>query len=485
MNKKPFVNISKDQFNRYKQDDIPFAFIKEFPADLITPTSIFLNLKDKNYPFMLESSTDGNTRGRYTFIGAQPNKMIKSTPEEIEIVNLDLNESKHIQGDLFKVLEEETFLPNYQSNSQIPFTGGSVGYIGYDCVRYMFQTNLNNPSEIDIPESFLLYYPILIAYDHSKSVVSLILQIRKNDDFSYESAIQALDDYFDIIKQAVEIDLALFDTEPTSFTPKEGQKDEYTYGIKRIQEEIALDKAEQIVISNRFSHKTQKTPFDIYRQLRHNNPSPYLFYIDYHDFQVIGSSPETLVKVNNKTITTFPIAGTRPRGKTIEEDKQLEQDLLQDKKEVSEHLMLVELSKKDLATVCDPTTINLTRFKEIEHYSHVMHIVSEVTGTLSDDKGMFDAFKSCFPAGTVSGSPRPLAIQLIEELEPVKRELYSGGLGYFGYNGNLDSCIAIRTIILKNNIAYIQAGAGIVADSEPEYEFQETLNKAMALLEIV
>lgn len=483
------INMNEDRFEQLKNDKKVFPVIMDFMADQITPISIFLNF-DSKYKFMLESATAGEGRGRYTFLGENPKKIIKSDENSVEIEKYKQNqENENIRienGNLIDILKEHTEKDYVLENSELPFTGGSVGYIGYDAIRHIEDLELKNPTEIEIPEAFMMFYKEIIAYDHSRGTISIIRNIDEDDyDKSLDEIKEDINGVYQKITNAVppkNIDSELGKAE---FEISEEFKANFCNKVKKAIEYIENGEIVQVVLSNRFKLETEREPFEIYRRLRMENPSPYLFYLDCGEFQVVGSSPESLVKVRNGRVETLPIAGTRPRGKDTEEDKELERELLSDKKELSEHIMLVDLGKEDLAKVSREGTVNVDQYKVIERYSHVMHIVSKVSGEMEKGKDSYDAFKACFPAGTVSGSPKLRAMEIIEELESVKRELYSGAVGYFGYGGDMDVCIAIRTIVLKDKTAYLQAGAGIVLDSVPEREFLETINKAKALMEVV
>lgn len=476
------VNIDKKRFEELKEAEKIFPVVKEYIADEITPTSIFLNL-DGEYKFLLESAAEGEGRGRYTFFGENPFKMISSKGRKIKIEK-ENEDTEEFEGNLIEVLREQVNIDYDRAGVEIPFTGGAVGYIGYDCIRHIERIPEGNPEEIEIPESVMMFYRNTGVYDHSRGTLSIIHNVEKDEE-SFEEIIENIERFFEKITKA---------RTRTNLKERENRKvleldetlkKEYCKKVEKAKEYIVNGDIFQVVLSNRFVKETDKNAFEIYRKLRMENPSPYLYYLDCRDFQVIGSSPESLVKVKNGIVETLPIAGTRPRGRDLEEDRMNAEDLLKDEKEISEHLMLVDLGRNDIGKVAKSGTVNLTRFKEIEKYSHVMHIVSEVKGELAEGKDSFDAFKACFPAGTVSGAPKIRAMEIIEELEDSKRELYSGAAGYFGYSGDMDVCIAIRTVVLKNGKAYIQAGAGIVYDSVPEKEYMETVNKARALMEVV
>lgn len=505
------LNMNKERFEELKKEKKTFPVIMDFIADQITPISIFLNF-DSKYKFMLESATAGEGRGRYTFLGENPKKIIKSDENSVEINIIDeieksmqsieenfrhevqeksenenrINSFNVKNGNLIDILKQHTDKDYILENSELPFTGGSVGYIGYDAIRHIEDLELKNPKEIDIPEAYMMFYKDIIAYDHSRGTISVIRNIEEEDyGKSFEEVKEELEGVYRKITRMTppkNIDSELGKAE---FEISDEFKDSFCKKVKKAIKYIESGEVVQVVLSNRFKKETERESFEIYRRLRMENPSPYLFYIDCDEFQVIGSSPESLVKVRNGRVETLPIAGTRARGKNQEEDKELERELLSDKKELSEHIMLVDLGKEDLDKVSKEGTVKVDKYKVIERYSHVMHIVSKVSGELAEDKDSYDAFKAFFPAGTVSGSPKVRAMEIIEELEDIKRELYAGAVGYFGYGGDMDVCIAIRTIVLKDKTAFIQAGAGIVIDSVPEKEFQETINKAKALMEVM
>lgn len=472
------ININENKYKDLKNNGKTFPIVKEYIADEITPASIFLNL-DGEYKFLLESAANG--QGRYTFLGENPEKIIMSNEEDIKIIKD--NKEEKIRGNVLDILKKNIEIDYDRANTEIPFTGGAVGYIGYDCIRHIEKIPRGNEEEIKIPESIMMFCKKLAVYDHAKSTLSIIYNSDINED--YKDAIKNIDKFFMKITKERKRTNYEENISKNQFKVDEEMKKKFIEKVEKAKQYIINGDIFQVVLSNRFVKDTNMNSFEIYRRLKRKNPSPYLYYIDCKEFQIVGSSPESLVKVRSGIVETLPIAGTRPRGKTSYEDKKNEEELLKDEKEISEHLMLVDLGRNDIGKVAKKGTIELSRFKEIERYSHVMHIVSEVRGEIEKDKDAFDAFKACFPAGTVSGAPKIRAMEIIEELEDKKRELYSGAVGYFGYNGDMDVCIAIRTIVLKNKKAYIQAGAGIVYDSISENEFMETVNKAKALMEVI
>lgn len=475
------TNMTKEQFDKLKNGGSTFPLIATYSGDQTTPINIFYNL-DGKHKFLLESAGAGEKQGRFSFLGENPTSTIKS--EGIDITESNSSGESHYRGKTLDFISDYMKLDYEEQDAELPFTGGLVGYIGYDIVNQIEDLESKNPKKINVPETFLLNYKTVIGYDHLKKNISIVYNVYPEDELCYEKILSEIESvYKKIIKMT-----GVKNLEPTNknkevksnFTQNEFEKI-----VKRTQEYIERGEASQVVVSQRFSVRTDSNPFDVYRRLRSLNPSPYLFYIDYEDFQIVGASPESLVSLNDGKIITNPIAGTRRRGKSKEEDEKLREELLNDPKEKMEHDMLVELGKEDLSKISKIGTINVEKYMHLENYSHVMHLVATVTGEINEGLDSIDAFKSCFPAGTVSGAPRKRAMEIIEELENAKREIYSGAVGYFSVNGKMDFCIGIRTIVFKEGLAYIQAGAGIVKDSIPVNEYKETQNKARAFLEVI
>ncbi|WP_041701495.1 anthranilate synthase component I [Gottschalkia acidurici] len=475
------INLSRDQFEGLKASGKVFPVIVDYSGDQTTPINIFYNL-DGKYKFLLESAGTGEKQGRYSFLGQDPITTIKSDKTNIIVSSSDGEKSN--QGNILNFIKDYLKVDYEDCNSEIPFVGGLVGYIGYDVIRQIEDIDDNNSREINVPETYLLKYKIVICYDHLKRNISIIYNVYPEDSKNYEEILRGIEETYENITKLQEARKLEIVGKEKSFKSNFTKK-EFCSAVDKVRDYIKSGEASQIVISQRFTIDSNSEPFDVYRRLRSLNPSPYLFYIDYEDFQVVGASPESLVSLSGDKVITNPIAGTRKRGKTREEDIALREELINDPKEKSEHDMLVELGKEDLATVSKEGSIEVERYMEIENYSHVMHLVATVSGKLKEGLDSVDAFKSCFPAGTVSGSPRRRSMEIIEELENVKREIYSGAVGYFSLNGDMDFCIGIRSIVFKDNKAYIQAGAGIVLDSKPENEYEETINKAKALIEVI
>lgn len=463
---------------------------REIRADLDTPLSIYLKLSKNNYSFLLESITGGENLARYSIIGTNPKKVIKTGKNEefgevdpLEIIKNEINS--------YKVPEIK----------ELPvFTGGAVGYLSYETISY-FEKKVpkNKESTLNVPESIFMITDSIVVFDHVKQTI-FIVNYAKIDDSKdindvYTKSLEKIDEIYCLIKKPIpeehnNISSISNNEEKTKdqlieqYT-KNMSKEDYKIAIEKCIDNIYSGEIIQIVFSQRLTKKTKASALDIYRCLRTINPSPYMFMLNFKDFEIIGASPELLVKSNDKEIEVHPIAGTRPRGINSEEDDLIANELISDEKELAEHLMLLDLGRNDVGRVSTPGTVNVNQKMEIEKYSHIMHIVSNVTGKLDSKYDEFDALRAAFPAGTVSGAPKVRAMQLISELEPEQRGPYSGGVGYFSYNGNMDTCIAIRTLMLKDETVYLQAGGGIVADSKVDYEYEETINKMMALIKSV
>ncbi len=457
-------------------------------ADTVTPVSVFMKIrKDAVCPFLLESVEGGSQLARYSFIGKNPYQVFRFQDGQGVLTRADGTEER-LGGDYYGTLSKLTRALKEPELPDLPrLTGGAVGYSSYDTVRQTEHLPDVPEDDLSLPDAVWAFYDKIYAFDHVKHRIVLIKTVFTEglDDDGLKSAWESAR------TELAEMEAGLKAPE-SGATKLEMLQDDIESNISRDQFCAMVDKAReyiyegdifQVVLSQRFKSRFRGDRFMLYRALRMVNPSPYLFFLDFDDYALVGSSPEVLVSVQEGITKVLPIAGTRPRGKTTADDLAYEQDLLADEKEVAEHIMLVDLGRNDLSRICSPGTVKLSRNQDIERYSHVMHIVSEVTGELSDDAEPADALRHCFPAGTVSGAPKVRAMEIIDELEPVKRGPYAGAVGYFDFSGNMDTCIAIRTMVATRDSVYIQAGAGIVADSKPENEYQETRNKAGALFE--
>lgn len=469
--------------------------VRTLLADLETPISIFRRVAKRDKAFLLESVEGGYQWARYSFIGTNPFMMVSAKHGEVII-----ERQGHIEKATSKPLEAlKSILRQYRSPKLPdlpPFTGGAIGFFGYDLLQYYENLPAHQVDDLQMKDIHFMFCDQVIVFDHVKQRLLLVANVHvpegaTDEDIAhaYSQAELKLDEMSALLEQ--ERSLESFNHRPFPHDIDLGEvrsnltKEQFIHNVQKGQEYIAAGDIFQVVLSQRFEIQTEVDPLHVYRVLRTLNPSPYMYYLKLDDEIIVGASPEALVKVENGIVETRPIAGTRPRGATQEEDIFLEQDLLQDEKERAEHLMLVDLGRNDLGRVSKFGTVKCESYMEIERYSHVMHLVSKVTGQIREDKDFFDAFISCLPAGTVSGAPKLRAMEIIAELENEARGTYAGAIGYLGFSGNMDSCITIRTIVFKNGHAYVQAGGGIVWDSIPENEFQESVNKAKALLKAI
>lgn len=477
MDKQRFLELSK------KYTAVPV--FRRLLADILTPVSLFMNIREgAKYPFLLESVEGGEQLARYSFIGRNPYQQLKFDGKKTILKNE--KESKELDIPYFDELRRLTTAYSEPFLPELPrLTGGAVGFSAYDTFRLVEHLPNIPEDDLNLPEANWAFYDEVFAFDHVKHQVVLIKTVFTEEEDNLEEAYEKAQQCLDVMESAaIHSDYSRRDFQiyPDSLTSNM-ELDYFKSIVKKGKEHIYEGDIFQVVLSQRFEADMEGDSFMLYRALRMVNPSPYLFYLDFDDFTLVGSSPEVLVSVYNKEVRVLPIAGTRPRGKTHEEDLELEEDLKADPKEVSEHIMLVDLGRNDLSRVCKAGTVKMERNQVIERYSHVMHIVSDVVGQLQDNKTSVDALMQCFPAGTVSGAPKIRAMEIIDKLEPTKRGTYAGAVGYFDFSGNMDTCIAIRTMVVTGNKVYIQAGAGIVADSDPQKEFEETQNKAGALVQ--
>lgn len=458
-------------------------------ADVLTPVSLFLNIREgADHPFLLESVEGGEQLARYSFLGRNPFQVLRYSGSEVTLENKE-GRTEQLETSYFSVLKELTTRFDEPKLPGLPrLTGGAVGFSSYDTVREIETLDEAPEEDVPLPEAVWAFYDEIFAFDHVRQQVILIktvfLEGSETDnelEIIYSEAQQKLDALEERVYQSASKPSTFFiDTENLSSNV---EKSAFEDMVNRAKNHIYEGDIFQVVLSQRFETDFKGDRFMLYRALRMVNPSPYLFFLEFDDFALVGSSPEVLVRVQDGDAELLPIAGTRPRGKTPEEDLALEEDLKEDPKEVAEHVMLVDLGRNDLSRVCKAGSVRPVRSQVIERYSHVMHIVSDVRGELADGQTSVDTLMQCFPAGTVSGAPKIRAMEIIDELEPTKRGPYAGAVGYFDFSGNMDTCIAIRTMVVTDDKVYIQAGAGIVADSDPTSEFEETRSKAGALVE--
>ncbi|HEY1465265.1 MAG TPA: anthranilate synthase component I [Terriglobales bacterium] len=480
---KEFVRLAKDATL------VPVA--KSVAADLLTPVSAFLAVAAKEpEACLLESVERGEQIGRYTFVGARPYMKIRARGNEISVTRGKRKEN--FKSDVFAVLKQQLRKHRPANLAGLPpFTGGAVGYFAYDVVRNLEKIGEHAKDDLSVPDCVLMFFDRLLAFDHLRHQIQIIAMA----DVSSESPRRAYDRAVaDIEELEKKLARGLRPQDWKKSAPKKDpklkvnqgtSKEEFVKMVSRAKEYIAAGDIFQVVLSQRLNFVPEVAPFDIYRSLRAVNPSPYMYFLRMGEMHVLGSSPEMLVRATGSKLEYRPIAGTHPRGQDEAEDQRLAQKMLNDEKERAEHVMLVDLGRNDLGRVSEYGSVKVRDLMYVERYSHVMHIVSALEGKLRSGMDALDAFAACFPAGTLSGAPKVRAMQIIEELEPTRRGVYGGSVLYADFAGNLDSCIAIRTMLMKGKKAYLQAGAGIVADSDPASEFQECMNKAQAVLRAV
>ena len=462
------------------------TIIREISADLETPVSLYLKLRGDGASFLLESVEGGERIARYSFIGVQPRAEYILRAGQIEIKENGATRFVQLEDDPTRFLQQEmSRFPAVRLPDAPRFTGGLVGYLGYESVRYFEPTLKSKMDAAQTPDGIYLLADTIVAFDHARRSIFLIANVLDGD---VEAANQKLDQIAQRIQQP------LPSAQKINIQPSEIKsnltREKFEAMVNTGKEHIAAGDIFQVVLSQRFTRATNVEPFEVYRAARRLNPSPYMFFFDFglvddEPLFIVGSSPEMFVRLEGRTASLRPIAGTRPRGADANADANLVEELLADPKERAEHVMLVDLGRNDLGRVCEYGTVKVSDFFSIEKYSHVMHIVSHVEGTLRPELTAFDLVRAAFPAGTVSGAPKVRAMQIIADLEPDARGAYAGMVGYFGFDGAMDTCLAIRTMVGRGSTVSVQAGAGIVADSNPPTEFQETVNKASAMLRAI
>lgn len=464
------------------------AISKTIPADLETPVSCFLKLAgNKKNAFFLESAEQGEKTGRYSFIGFDPEAVFESTERGVTLTENGKTFNFPHDTELLDLMESRMGGFKLANPQDLPgFCGGFVGYLSYENVSRFETIRLKKASGPDVPEAVFFLAKEFVVFDHYRKTISFVfLANTKTPAKAYALAQKKIAAQLAALRKPLRLKAPSVKKIDTSHLKSNVTPKEFYDKVKKIQEYIKAGDCIQVVLSQRFSFPNLENDFQIYRALRSVNPSPYMFYFKSGRHRLIGSSPEMLVRKTGSQAEVRPIAGTRPRGKTAHEDLLLETGLKKDKKEMAEHLMLVDLGRNDLGRVSEFNSVKVKDFARVERYSHVMHLVSDVTCTLKKNFSAFDLLKATFPAGTVSGAPKIRAMQIIDELEPERRGPYAGCLGYFSFNRDMDMCITIRTLVLDGKKIYLQAGAGIVKDSSPAKEFQETVNKAKALVKAI
>ena len=465
-------------------------------ADMETPVSAFYKLMPDNYAFLLESVEGGENVARYSFLGSQPSMLFHSKGHQVTIEYLEKGETVVQEyEDPLKALEE--LMQDYRpvENKELPkFHGGAVGYMTYDMVRFVEELPDDTEDDLQLPDCFFMIAETLLIFDHVNHQIKVVANahIDGDVDAAYADAVAKIEALVEKLAAASKAHLHRNSGEPQEGYDKiisdpesNFTKSDYEAAVRHAKEYIAAGDIIQVVPSQRFSCPVSVDSFEVYRALRMINPSPYMYYLKFAGFDIVGASPEMMVRVEDGRVQTVPIAGTRPRGTTAEEDRELEHQLLSDPKERAEHVMLVDLGRNDLGRVCEYHTVEVTELMIVERFSHVMHIVSHVIGRLRENMTAFDVLRSCLPAGTLSGAPKIRAMEIIDELESTRRATYGGAVGYFSFSGSADTAITIRTAVIKDGTAYVQAGGGVVADSVPETEYYETLSKARAMLSAI
>ena len=451
--------------------------MKEINGDTLTPISIFSALKGK-HKILFESNAKFKQSGRYSFIACNPVAELFGGKEQCQYRRFGV-ETENFQRPVLQVLKE--VLPIRQGKYPFAFFGGVIGYFGYETAYHVEKIGeiVNDPYKM--PDVHVFFYDTFIVMDHLLQQVTIVAIDLFLENQAFEEMNARVESLEAMLCEMISLDQ---DTVDIEFSPTI-EKQQFVNMVECAKEHIRKGNIFQVVLSQTFEAKFNQDPFILYRKLRTTNPSPYMYYLEFEDYTILGTSPESLVKVQDGIVTTNPIAGTKARGKTVAEDEQIAQKLLQDEKEIAEHKMLVDLGRNDVGRVAQIASVQVSKYMQIERYKYVMHIVSEVTGQLRDDAHLVDVLASSLPAGTVSGAPKIRAMQIIHELEQRKRGVYAGAIGYLSTTGTMDLALAIRTMVIKDQKAYVQAGAGIVYDSIPELEYEETLNKAKALLEVL
>ncbi len=484
---------SLEEFKQKAKSGNLIPVYKEVLADLDTPVSAYMKISGGEYSFLLESIEGGEKWARYCFLGCDPSVVVSTKGRTLTLIENGKQEQREIKsGSPLSAVKE--ILARYKPvpSAGLPrFSGGAVGFISYDMVRFFEDLPEQTVDDLDVPDSQFVITDTMLVFDNVSQTIKIVSNaFIEGDDLTavYENTIRKIS----ALEEKLKTPLArgsVPDTEEDSASPlsfdSNMKEEEHKQAVIRIKQYIQEGDAIQVVFSQRLKFSINRDPFDIYRALRTINPSPYMYYLKFGELQVVGSSPEVLVRLEDNKVEVRPIAGTRKRGKNEKEDLELEQDLLSDEKELAEHIMLVDLGRNDIGRVAEINTVEVDERFTIERYSHVMHIVSNVKGILKKGLDCFDVLEAAFPAGTLSGAPKIRAMEIIDELEPTRRGLYGGAVGYISFNGNMDTAIAIRTLLIKGKTAYLGVGGGIVADSVPKSEFEETMNKGRALLKAI
>lgn len=451
------------------------AYEKVIPCDTETPITLYRKYAGNKIGFLLESKEQ--PKGRFSFMASNPDLVIKAFGEKIEI--MEKGQKTVMNGKVLDVVKERIERYQIDNHTILPFVGGAVGTVGYDTIKQYEAIPQDNVDDVETPDAHLMFVTETLVFDHFHDRLHIVV-LEEETTYGAAKAESRIKEIEKQLKKMLTLPSSEL-KEPLNFESNMSQ-DDYENSVKKAKQYIYDGDIFQVVLSQRWKAQCKTDSFSLYRKLRHVNPSPYMIYFNFNDYEIVGASPEMLVEMKDGHIRNCPIAGTRPRGKDQAEDQAFAEDLLADLKERAEHNMLVDLGRNDMGKISQIGSVEVTRYMEVQNYSHVMHLVSLVEGDQAEGKDMFEVLMSFLPAGTLSGAPKIRAMEIIEELEPTKRGIYGGAMGYFGFNNNMDMCIAIRTMVIKNETVYIQAGAGIVADSDPTKEFEETENKARALI---
>jgi anthranilate synthase component 1 len=485
------IHPSLEEFRHKTKQGNLIPVYREILADMETPVSAFLKIDDGRYSFLLESVEGGEKWARYSFLGSRPEVVVRSFGRTVEIIRHGKKETRAFDHDPLEAIRD--IMTEYRPvpDPALPrFYGGGVGFMGYDVVRFFERLPARTKQGLDTPDIFFMITDTLVIFDTVTHRIKVVSNAHVNGGSAaaaYKQAVAKIDAIVKKLKGRGKAQGARVKARKTKPVPIQSNftQSKYEQAVLKAQEYIKAGDIFQVVPSQRFERPIKIEPFEIYRALRLINPSPYMYFLRCGDMTVVGASPEVMVRLEEGRIELRPIAGTRRRGATEDEDKALERELLADPKERAEHIMLVDLGRNDVGRVSEMGSVSVSELMVIERYSHVMHIVSNVRGRLSPGHDAYDVVRACFPAGTVSGAPKIRAMEIIDELEPTRRGPYAGAVGYFGFSGNMDTCITISTLVVKDKVAYIQAGGGVVADSVPAMEYQETVNKAKAMMRAV
>ncbi len=481
-----------EQFKAKAKEGNLIPVYREILADMETPVSAFRKIDDGRYSFLLESVEGGEKWARYSFLGSRPEVVIRTSGRTVEIVRRGRKETRTFDRDPLQAVQDVLAAYRPVPDPSLPrFSGGAVGFLGYDVVRYFERVPSREKPGLDLPDVLFMITDTLVIFDNVTHRIKVVSNAHVNGSpvaAAYKDAARKIDLLVRKLKQGRSSTFKVHRSKKAkkaSSLKSNFTQAQYEQAVLKAKEYIKAGDIFQVVPSQRFERRVTVDPFEVYRALRLINPSPYMYFLRCGDATVVGASPEVMVRLEGGRIELRPIAGTRRRGATEEEDQSLERELLADPKERAEHIMLVDLGRNDVGRVSETGSVHVSELMVIERYSHVMHIVSNVRGHLAPGKDAYDVVRACFPAGTVSGAPKIRAMEIIDELEPTRRGPYAGAVGYFGFSGTMDTCITIRTLVIRDNKAYIQAGGGVVADSVPSAEYQETVNKARAMMRAV